>query len=202
MSPRSAKLNEELRAESQARILESALTLFAQHGYDRTSVASIAKAAGMSQGLIYHYYQSKDDILRALFEQSMTEIRTSFAEAEATRAPEEKIARLVRAAFNVVKSNLHFWRLSYALRMQPAVLDSLGQNVQGWTQAIMGKLTQYFREAGAPQPDIEAAMLFALIDGVAQHYALDPERYPLEAVTERITQTYRAGQGSNSLKGD
>jgi hypothetical protein len=37
---------------------------------------------------------------------------------------------------------------------------------------------------------LEAAVLFATIDGVSQHYALDPERYPLDAVAERIISRY------------
>lgn len=201
MSPRSARLNEELRAESRSKILQCALERFAEHGYDRTTVASIAKAAGISQGLIYHYYDSKDDILRALFEESMTDVQASFDEAEASPSPEEKIGRLIRAAFGVVKNNLHFWRLSYVLRMQPGVLDSLGHNVQSWARAITSKLTQYFREASAAQPELEAAILFALIDGVSQHYALDPENYPLDAVTERTVQRYHENKHINSSQG-
>lgn len=200
MSPRSERLNESLRAESQSRILDSALELFAQHGFDRTSVTSIAKAAGISQGLIYHYYDSKDDILRALFERSITEVQASFDEAEIGRTPEEKIARLIRAALKVVQDHLSFWRLSYVLRMQPSVLATLGNNVQGWAHAIRERLTGYLQEAGVSEPELEAAILFALIDGIAQHYALDPENYPLDAVMQRVIHTYTTESPSRKGK--
>jgi len=51
-------------------------------------------------------------------------------------------------------------------------------------------LQGYLRDAGVPNPEIEAAVLFALIDGISQHYVLDPQRYPLNAVTELIVSRF------------
>lgn len=49
-------------------ILETALKLFARHGFDGTSTKQIAQAAGVAEGLIFHYFPSKDDLLNAVFE--------------------------------------------------------------------------------------------------------------------------------------
>ncbi len=191
MAPRSEELNEQLRAESRARIIEHALRLFARHGYDRTSVKMIAQAAEISQGLLYNYFESKEHLLREIFEQSMRDVYASFAEAEIARTAEERIERLVRSSFRIVRSHELFWRLSYGVRMQALVLEALGEEVPRWADTIRETLEGYFREAGAAQPELEAAILFALIDGVVQHYVLDPEHYPLDAVTERIIALYR-----------
>lgn len=51
-------------------------------------------------------------------------------------------------------------------------------------------LEGYFQAAGAAQPEIEAAILFAVIDGISQHYALDPARYPLDAVEDALVRRY------------
>ncbi len=191
MSPRSKSLNEQLRAESQTKIVEHALELFGQHGYDRTSITMIAKAAGISQGLVYHYFESKEELLRAIFERSMADVQASFAEADAAGTPQERIERLVRASFDILSRNLQFWRLSYGVRMQASVLAALGESIPRWTMTIRRKLEGYLREAGAPEPELEANILFALLDGVSQHYALEPENYPLTAVAERIVASYR-----------
>jgi hypothetical protein len=58
-------------------------------------------------------------------------------------------------------------------------------------QEIRRTLKRYLKEAGVAHPDVEAVILFALIDGVSQHYVLDPERYPLARITERIVAAYR-----------
>lgn len=49
--------------ERRLQILDTALTVFASKGFDGTSIKDIANAAGISQGLIYHYFKSKDDLL-------------------------------------------------------------------------------------------------------------------------------------------
>jgi AcrR family transcriptional regulator len=189
LTPRSAHANQAIREESRARILESALELFASHGYERTTVRSIAERAGISQGLIYNYFQSKEDLLRALFERSMDDVRASFAAAERAQRGARTVA-LVRAAFDLLEKNERFWRISYGVRMQASVLAGLGDGLQEWTSAILVTLERYLREDGVEAPALESRILFATIDGVAQHYVLDPAGYPLEEVVERIAATY------------
>lgn len=188
---RSQVLNEQMREASRALILETALQLFSKHGYDRTSIKMIAEVAGISQGLLYNYFASKDAVLEAIFEQSMSDVEASFSIADAAASPGERIERLVRGAFEILKENQRFWRLTYGLRMQADVLTGLSKRVRKSTSFIRDTLTRYLREAGAEKPEIEAAILFAVIDGVSQHYVLDATRYPLDAVADRIIQRFR-----------
>jgi AcrR family transcriptional regulator len=188
--PRTTKQNEALRAGSQSRILAAALRLFAEHGYAQTSVRMIAQEAGVAQGLLYNYFAGKEALLRAIFAQSMADVRASFAAAEAA-APGERVERLVRASFAIVRESLPFWRLSYGVRAQPAVLAGLGDALPSWLATIRDTVERYVRDAGAPDPRVEGEILFALIDGVAQHYALQPTTYPLEALETAIVGRYR-----------
>jgi AcrR family transcriptional regulator len=192
--PRTEDQNEAIRAETRGRIMEAALALFGERGYESTSVRAIAERAGVAQGLLYSYFAGKEQLLAALFHQSMHDVRASFARAEADAPAGGRVEALIRASFAIVRHNRHFWRLSYGARMQPAVLAALGDDVRGWTEEIHRTLLRYFEEAGAPEPQIEAAMLFALIDGVSQHYVLDPEHYPLDAVTDALVRKYRTGK--------
>ena len=66
-------------------ILETALKLFARHGFDGTSTKQIAQAAGIAEGLIFHYFPSKDDLLSAVLETRHSfigELRSLLEEAE------------------------------------------------------------------------------------------------------------------------
>ncbi|MFO7169415.1 MAG: TetR/AcrR family transcriptional regulator [Chloroflexota bacterium] len=190
MSPRRAEQNEAMRAEARARIMEAALLLFSQHGYDQTSVRMIAQQAGVSQGLMYNYFASKEELLVEIFRASMRDVRESFAQAAAA-GPEDRVETLIRAAFTIIRRNQSFWRLSYASRMQPSVLAVLQPEIQPWTGEILQTIERYLSEAGVPDPQIEARILFALIDGVCQHFVLDPEGYPLSAVVETLVARYR-----------
>jgi len=183
---RSEKLNRQMRELSRRRILRAALRHFSAHGYAGTSIRMIARSAGISVGLLYNYFPTKADLLGALFEESMRDVQASFASADAAPTPAERIERLVRSSFEILDANRDFWRLSYGVRMQPAVLKGLGKRLQAWMTTIQSTLARYLRDAGSPNPELDAALLFALIDGGSQHYVLDPKNYPLAAVADRI----------------
>ncbi len=61
-------LREQQARDTKARLLEAALTLFSQNGVDGTSIKDIAREAGVAQGLLYHYFASKDDLLWGVLE--------------------------------------------------------------------------------------------------------------------------------------
>lgn len=193
MSPRTEEQNQHIREESSTRIIRAALEQFATYGYTQTSVKMIASAAGVSQGLLYNYFASKDDLLRAIFAQSMVDVRESFALAEQGSTPADKIARLIRGSAAILRRNTDFWKLSVGVRGQPAVLALLGDALGGWLAEIQATLQRYFVEAGAANPQIEAELLFAVIDGMTQHFVLAPDQYPLEAVAEAAIARFSPG---------
>ena len=66
MSPRGRKQNERMREETLGRIDTAALRVFAEYGYHGATMRRIAKAAGLSYGLVYHYFPSKARMFRRL----------------------------------------------------------------------------------------------------------------------------------------
>lgn len=190
MSPRRAETNEALREAARRRILDHALALFAARGYAATPVDAIVKAAGVSPGLLYHYFPSKQAVLVALFEESLRDVRASFAAADEEPDPRRRLAALLREATRVMKAHRDFWTLSYGVRMQPEVVSGLGDSLRTWAAEIRGVLEAFLRGAGWPDPETEAALLFAQIDGMHQHYVLDPDRYPIDALTEILAARY------------
>ena len=57
-------------AQTRARILECALGMFRERGYDATTMRAIADAAGVSLGNAYYYFASKDHLIHAYYQQS------------------------------------------------------------------------------------------------------------------------------------
>jgi AcrR family transcriptional regulator len=192
MSPRSDTQNQALRDATRTRILDGALRSFARNGFEGASVRLIAKEADVALGLLYRHFTGKEDLLRSIFERSMDDVRESFQAAGPSAAAERvpPLALLIRSAFAILRRNLAFWKLSYGVRMQESALKALGPEMQAWTGQIIATLEAHFRAAGAAQPQLEAAILFASIDGISQHYALDPARYPLDAVADTLIAKY------------
>src|SRR6266540_5576609 len=58
---------EERGAEKRRQILDAAVRVFARQGFHACRVSDIADEAGVAYGLVYHYFQSKDEVLDTLF---------------------------------------------------------------------------------------------------------------------------------------
>ena len=194
MTPRTAAQNETLRAATRTRILNGALKAFGNLGFDGASVRLIAAEAGVAQGLLYSHFSGKEELLKAIFERGMDDVRESFlaAAGEDSRPPLE---RLIRSSFEILRRNIGFWRLTYGIRMQASVLKALGPEMEAWTGDILKTLEAHFRASGSERPALEAAILFATIDGISQHFAMDPDRYPLDAVADALIAKHHARGG-------
>ena len=75
-------------------LLEAAATLFLQQGFDATPVDEIVLRAGMSKGLFYHYFSSKQEILAALREQFLQQFHDR-VQGALEQAPEDDMAWMV-----------------------------------------------------------------------------------------------------------
>jgi AcrR family transcriptional regulator len=92
------------RPPVKERLLSVATRLFARHGFESTSVQDIVDAAGVTKGAMYHYYDSKDDLLAEVYHRLLsmqTEHLDEIAAGPGT--PEE---RLRAAAADVVQTSL------------------------------------------------------------------------------------------------
>ena len=64
-----------MREVTRWKILEAAVALFAEKGLSGTSTKDIAKEAGVSVGLMYHYYQTKEEMFSAIIEGASHEMK-------------------------------------------------------------------------------------------------------------------------------
>lgn len=158
---------------------------FARDGYTATSVRSIAEQAGVASGLLYTHFDGKEGLLRVVFDESMHDVRASFAIADSAE-PADRIAALVRGSVQIVREHLDSWRLGYAARTQPAVVAALGPSLYEWTDSIVGTLRSDLTLASSPEPALEAWALFGQIDGMCQHFALQHDRYPINAIAAQV----------------
>lgn len=84
--------------ETRARLLAAARKCFGAHGFDRTTNAQIAQAAGVTSAAIYHYFPSKTDLYAAVFEEVQDYI---YDQIETGIAPFETLVDRFSAALDV-----------------------------------------------------------------------------------------------------
>jgi AcrR family transcriptional regulator len=119
MSPRSNEDNERVRARTREKILAAGLKVFAVSGYHAATIAQVAREAGLSHGLVYHYFESKEDILLELtaraYEGSIEAVRrAAAAPGGAWKKIERVTAMLYENAVSTVESSYYFYLMLQA----------------------------------------------------------------------------------------
>lgn len=87
--------------ETGLRILDAALTLFRQEGFDNATMRGIAHEAGLATGAAYYYYPSKDAIVLHFYQRACAEMQPKLEEAfEHANGFETRLRELIRVKLN------------------------------------------------------------------------------------------------------
>lgn len=181
MSPRTKEQVEEIRNRSMQQILEAALDLFAHQGYHNTTISQIAKRAGVSKGLIYNYFSSKEDLVGGIIKQAMDtgeEIMSTMKDPSLD--PYEAVDRSIDEIFDLVQENPTYWKLLMSLSFQEEILMQFEPLLRKQEFKNLEHLTELLGRIGAKNPQMEAMYLSALLDGILLHYIHFKDQYPLE----------------------
>jgi AcrR family transcriptional regulator len=100
-------LRERKKQQTRQALTEAALRLFAENGYDKTTVADIAAAADVSTRTFFSYFRAKEDVLFAGADQRMAAIADAFdaVQAEST-SPMDALRRLVEHVLDASQEGL------------------------------------------------------------------------------------------------
>ncbi|AYN42654.1 TetR/AcrR family transcriptional regulator [Streptomyces dangxiongensis] len=96
MSPRSASVNEELRRRSRERLLQAAVELVGEHGFEATTLGDIADRAGSARGLVSYYFPGKRQLVQSAVHRLMHRSLEEALEREPrTEDGRERLARAI-----------------------------------------------------------------------------------------------------------
>lgn len=146
--------------EKQEKILNEALKLFAQNGYNATSTSQVAKAAGVSEGLIFRHYGNKEGLLQAIVALGEENLKRLFADIIFQTDPKELIRKTIELPFTIPDTEHEFWRLQYKLKWE------LKEQNHAKMEPLIMALTNAFMKLGYKQPELEAELLAIIMDGV------------------------------------
>lgn len=213
MSPRSKKQFEEIREERKALIMDIALHQFANLGYKAATINNIARHAGISQGLLYNYFTSKEDLLSAIIDKSVNELYNYFDLNKDGYLSEDEFEFFIRRAARVLNEKQNFWRLFFQVLMQNEVriqflntflgTETLLKSAQNYKEGsfisnIMKLFTDYFvrkkETRGADyDPYLDLNMFILTLKGFALTYIYmdeDVDEYFSKTV-DNIVATYK-----------
>lgn len=172
-------------------ILQTALRLFAEQGYDRTPTSQIAREASVSEGLIFRHFTNKEGLLKAIIAQGMAQIAETMASyAEQSGSPRWALIQHIERSLTSIRENEVFWRLATNIRFQAGINAIAGKEIEEVNQFVIKHLTENFRKISNDSPEQHALLLFAQIDGICLHWLRDTEHYPLDMMKQLLIKQY------------
>ena len=175
---------EEIRKE---QIINATRKLIVEKGYGNFSMKDIAAELDMSTGLIYHYFQSKDDLTVQVLKQSFKEPRQRYIDtAETMPSFRDKISNYIDNMHDVIRNNQEGYivLLNYLGQVLYAhdvdrILIKFFKNLR----RFVDQLLEYGQEQGIIDKQTReglAELLVATSMGIAFQYIVDPEEFALE----------------------
>jgi TetR/AcrR family transcriptional regulator, fatty acid metabolism regulator protein len=179
------------RAGRREELLAAAVRVFAQKGYHTCRVSDIAEEAGVSHGLVYHYFASKDEVLETIFRENWGPIGAAIAAIGTAdeAAPEQlrKVAALV----------LHAWRrdpetvrvLVREISRSPVLQERIGEFQQAFDalERMIVRGQERGELDGALDPRFAVYAMWGMLDEVLTAWVLG--RLPAEPEAVETAET-------------
>lgn len=190
MSPRSTKQFEEIREQSRTKILDAAFELFARQGFHATSINQIAQQAGVAKGLIYNYFEKKEDLMQAIVMGGLQKSADAMAVIQQAQPGKERLRTMLEFTFRFLTEQTEYNRLMAALALQIQAFPELAHIVTGKYNAMIPMLQQELTIAGHPHPERHAWMLAAILDGLGVQTAVLGNSIHLEKLKQELIEEY------------
>ncbi len=161
------------------QLIEAAISSLHDYGYADTTVARIAKKAGVSSGIVHHYFDGKDDLLFATMQHMLRDLRAeTLKRLKQAQTPRGRLSAIVEANFAPSQYSpdvMTAWLALYGSARQSANLTRI---LRLYDARLKSNLSDAFRKLTDPDTAAELALgVSALIDGVWLRAALFGDIY-------------------------
>jgi TetR/AcrR family transcriptional repressor of nem operon len=183
------------------KVLRSAMTLFMEKGYNKTSMPDLKKATGLHPGSIYCAFENKRGLLLASIEQYKADRNEEFSTFFSTNEPvlsqfKKYLEHIVNecVSCDASKSCLFIKALYESTEEDPEVKAVIAENVSQWHKAIADKFKQAQKSKELPANRSSEQLAHFLVMGIyglrtfAQSH---PDKDILEALAEQLFNSIR-----------
>ena len=179
--PRTEEANQRIREEQRAKILDAAWQAFAKKGAAAT-MAEVAAEAGVSYGLVYRYFPSKEAIFKALVEQMLQSgvLRVQRL-LNQSGTPGERLTFLITKILEARRERSEIFLLFQHVMNDETMSEDVRKRLQERGQAYYDGMRQFIVEAqatgevAAGDPDQLVVAIMAYLDGISRFAAREPK---------------------------
>jgi AcrR family transcriptional regulator len=191
MSPRTSEQFKKIREDKKNIILRAALEEFAEKSFQGASISAIAKRAGISKGLVYNYFLNKEDLLEQIINKAWDSISGLFPDNNKNGLSPYEFQDIIDMNFELLKKDYRFWKLYFSIAMQPASIKFLEKKMPEFISEFLNVFVTYYKQKGSANPEAEAILLGAVLDGVSLNYILNPDTFPINEVKQMIIEKFK-----------
>lgn len=159
---------------TRKQILDAAIAEFTNKGIEGARTGEIARAAGVSKRMLYHYFNSKDGLFQAVLEKIYLDIRSAEENLElVNRDPMKAMAELCTFSFDWFAEHPEFIAILNEENLHGATHAKASTSVLTLNMPlvnIISKVLQRGEEAGYFRPDVDPMELYISIAGVSYLY--------------------------------
>ena len=172
------------REEKRGELLAEARRLFIEDGYEATSMAALAKAAGVAGNTIYWYFTDKDDVLLAVLNAVLGDVLTDYQQV-ATAPPEDQLGWVIRQ----LRQMKRLVTTVHTRAVQAPAIDEWHTSFHLLTE---GLLRTTLEQAGVDRASIDAEIKIGVftIEGLLTHGLDDAQQ---QAICRRLAQQWTNG---------
>jgi AcrR family transcriptional regulator len=146
-------------------LLDAAVVLFNERGYEATSVDEVAGRLGVTKSAIYHHVPSKGELLRLALDRALDALFAVTSETGATTGPAiERLEYVVRGSVRVLTAELPFVTLLLRLRGNTEVERTALQRRREFDRIVAG-LVRAAEHEGDVRTDVDPAVISRLLFG-------------------------------------
>ncbi len=165
-------------------ILKAAIKVFASQGFFGARTREIAKAANLSEGTIYNYFENKEDLLKEIFESIWKNLIPELeSKMKMIKNPDDRVDHLLTTTLNLFDTNRELAKvfLIELKKSKTLMMDSGYRLIQDIVRLIRGVLVEGM-ELGVYRKDldlnIEPLILYGSVEGILTWWALDDKEVP------------------------
>jgi len=188
------------------QILEAAVKVFARQGFHQSTVAQIAKEAGVADGTIYLYFKNKDDILVQFFSFRAKQVFESFREeVDRAQTSADKLRNLVRrhlAEFQRDRDGAVVYQVEthQNSRMAEAQIREMSQMYRD----LIAEIIEQGQQEGTIRKDLYVGLvkrfIIGAVDEVINTWLHSDGEYDLVSMAEPLVELFIKGIGSPPAK--
>lgn len=183
---------------TRQKIINAALMVAAKDGFTRATTDQIAKRAGVSEGIIYHYFKSKYDLCFNMIREYAEEFRQKLIqEIEGCATAKDKLDKLVDFHFHYFTGKNNIFQAIYGKSGDSTVM--MGQILKvaiiPYAEIIEGIIRQGIKEGSFLDlnPNIAASSLLGMMQITIIRFHFGFERFSLKDAREQIKHIFFGG---------